>query len=265
MMAGMHNIRQRILSGETVTGCWLNLASSLTAEMVGMAGFDWVLIDLEHGPGTEREALYQLQALAHTPAAAIVRVESNDRPRAHRVLDMGAHGIMFPRIDTPEAAAKAIAALRFPPQGVRGVAVMNRACEFGATFRQYLDGANQALAGIIQIETEEAVSHTEEIAAMDGADVLFIGPSDLSHSMGIFGQFDNPRFTAAIDTTLAAAKKHGKAAGILVQKPEDFARYHAKGFTFIACGSDGALLNNAARGLAQTLRAIAAKASGTGA
>jgi 4-hydroxy-2-oxoheptanedioate aldolase len=247
-------LKQRIANGETVLGCFLSLGSALTSELMGTAGYDWCLVDLEHGAGGEHEALAQLQAISATPAAGIVRVEANARQRAHRVLDLGAHGIMFTRIDTVEEAQAAVAAMRYPPSGVRGVAFSNRVCEYGSNFRPYLDASTGALLTIVQIETRAAVANAEAIAAVDGVDVLFIGPSDLSHSYGILGQFDHPDFAAAIQTTVTAAKKHGKALGILLPSPADLEKYRDLGFRFIASGSDAVLLNNAARGLVKSLK-----------
>jgi 4-hydroxy-2-oxoheptanedioate aldolase len=251
----MKNLKDRVRKSETLFGCFLGLGSPLTAEIMGMAGYDWALIDLEHGAGDERETLYQLQALEHTPAAAIVRVESTARQRVHRVLDLGACGIMFPRIDTADQAREAVAAMRYPPLGVRGVAQANRACEFGSTFRTYLQTANETLLCVVQIETEAAVENVEAIAAVEGVDALFIGPSDLSQSMGIFGEFRHPRFVDAVEKTGRAAAQSGKAAGILLPKPEDFAFFHEFGFRFLASGADGSLLNNAARSLVRSLHA----------
>jgi 4-hydroxy-2-oxoheptanedioate aldolase len=249
----MKNLKERVRKGDTVFGCFLGLGSPLTAEIMGMAGYDWALIDLEHGAGDEREALHQLQALEHTSAATIVRVESNARQRVHRVLDLGAHGIMFPRIDTPGQAREAVAAMRYPPDGVRGVAFANRACEFGSSFRQYMQTAADSLLCVVQIETEASLGNVEEIAAVEGVDVLFIGPSDLSQSLGILGETGHPRFTHAIDRIAAAARTWRKGLGILLPKPDDFDRYHELGFRFIASGADGVLLNNAARNLVRTL------------
>lgn len=256
----MKNLKERVRKGETLFGCFLGLGSPLTAEIMGMAGYDWALIDLEHGAGDERETLHQLQAIEHTSAAAIIRVESNARQRAHRVLDLGAHGIMFPRIDTADQARDAVAAMRYPPHGVRGVAFANRACEFGTTFRQYIEASKDSLLCVVQIETEAAVENAEAIAAVDGVDVLFIGPSDLSQSMGILGEFQHPRFVEAVEKTRRAAAKSGKATGILLPKPEDFAFFYSQGFRFLASGNDGVLLNNAARGLVRTLRESLQKA-----
>ncbi len=247
-------LKQRLQAGDTVLGCFLSFGSPLTSELMGLAGYDWALIDLEHGAGGEPEALLQLQALSATPSAAIVRVESNARQRAHRVLDLGAHGIMFPRIDTAEDARAAAAAMRYPPLGVRGVAFSNRVCEYGSNFRPYLDASSDALLTIVQIETRAAVDNVDSIAAVPGVDVLFIGPSDLSHSYGVLGQFDHPDFTAAIQRTVQAAQTHNKSLGILLPKPADLDHYLALGFRFIASGSDAVLLNNAARSLVQSLR-----------
>lgn len=249
----MKNLKERVRKGDTIFGCFLGLGSPLTAEIMGMAGYDWALIDLEHGAGDERETLHQLQALEHTSAATIVRVESNARQRVHRVLDLGAYGIMFPRIDTPQQARDAVAAMRYPPGGVRGVALANRACEFGASYRQYMQTVEDSLLCVVQIETESSLENVEDIAAVGGVDVLFIGPSDLSQSLGIFGEFGNPRFRGAVERIAAAARTWHKGIGILLPKPEDFDFYHELGFRFIASGADGVLLNNAARNLVRTL------------
>lgn len=250
----MKNIKKRLRQGETLHGCWLNLGSSVTAEIVGMAGFDWVLIDLEHGAGAEKDVLHQLQALEHTPAAAIVRIESTQRQRMHRVLDMGAEGIMCPRV-TNVAEAKAIAGdLHYPPQGSRGIAKMVRATGFGQQFSEYYKTERENILGVVQIETIEVLNHLEEIAPLEGIDVLFIGPSDLSMALGIFGQFDHPLFKEAIQATVDAAHKAGKATGILLPHPDDFIRYHEMGMRLIASGADSAFVAEGARNLANKLK-----------
>jgi len=251
------DLKQRVLRGDTLFGCFLHLASPITAEIMGLAGYDWALIDLEHGPGGEHEAIGQMQALEGTPAAAIVRVESNARQRAHRVLDSGAYGVMFPRIDRADEACAAVAAMRYPPDGVRGVAFSNRACAFGTNFRAYLEASKDTLLTVVQIETPEAVANVDAIAAVDGVDVLFVGPSDLSQSLGILQQFDHPLYLGAIDRTAAAAARHGKRTGILLPKPDDVEFYRKRGYTFLASGSDGVLLNLAARALTAKLKDLA--------
>jgi len=251
----MKNIKRRLRQGETLTGCWLNLGSSLTAEMVGMAGFDWVLIDLEHGAGGETDVLHQLQALEHTPAAALVRVESAQRQRIHRILDMGAEGIMCPRINNAIEAAAVADGLHYPPDGSRGIAKMIRATGFGQNFPEYYKNAADNILGIIQIETAEVLHHLDAIAALAAIDVLFIGPSDLSMALGIFGQFDHPLYIDALKATVNAAQKAGKAVGILIADPDDFKRYREMGIRLIACGADGAFVANGARTMAGKLKA----------
>ena len=249
----MKNLKKRIRNGETLIGCWLNLGSSVTAEIVGMAGFDWVLIDLEHGAGTEKDVLHQLQALEHTPAAPVVRVESYERQRFHRILDLGAEGIMCPRINNLEEAQRAANAMRYQPEGVRGVAYMVRATNFGASSKDYFASSKDTLVGIVQVESEEILNSLDDIAAVDGIDLLFVGPSDLSMALGIFGQFEHPRFIDALKTTAAAAQKAGKATGILMRSPEEFNKYHGLGFRFIACGADATFVNSGARNMVETL------------
>src|SRR6266498_4481412 len=151
-------LRTRLRAGETLLGCFLSLGSALTAELMGAAGYDWALIDLEHGAGDEKDSLAQMQALSASGCAAIVRVESTARQRVNRVLDFGAHGVMFPRIDTAEEARAAVAAMRYAPAGVRGVAFANRACGYGSNFMPYLD-ASTSLLTVVQIESPEAVAH----------------------------------------------------------------------------------------------------------
>ena len=252
----MKNIKTRIYNGETLIGCWLNLASSLTSEIVGMSGFDWVLIDTEHGSGSEGQVLQQLQALEHTPAAAFIRVESYQRQRFHRVLDFGAEGIMCPRINTLEEARQAAKAIRYPPDGIRGVARMVRATNFGPDFNEYYANQKKNLVCIVQIETEEILNSLDSVVAIDEIDVLFVGPMDLSIALGVFGQPDHPRFVDALKATADAAVKEGKAAGILLQKPEEFQRYYELGFRFIACGSDSSFVRDGACKIAERLNEL---------
>ena len=248
-------LRARLRAGEVVVGTFLNLGSAVAAEICGLAGFDWVLIDLEHGSGSEADLLPQLQALAHTGAAPIVRVESNERPRFARALDSGAVGVMVPRVDTAEEAGAAAASMRYPPIGVRGTAYMNRAAGWGARSGAEVTAFNERVVGVIQIESETAVANVEEIAAVEGVDVLFIGPSDLTQSMGILGQTDDPRFLAAVQAVADAARAAGKATGILVQAPEQLDRYLELGFQLVAVGSDSSFLAGTARRTLELARA----------
>ena len=248
-------LRARLRAGETLIGMFLNMGSALGAEICGLAGFDWVLIDLEHGSSTEADVLPQLQALAHTGAAPLVRVEANERPRFTKALDFGAEGIMVPRVETAEEARRAVAHLRYPPEGVRGVATMNRAAAFGARGRELVETFNERVVGVVQVESEAGAATAGEIAAVDGVDCLFVGPSDLTHSMGIFGQTEHPRYAAAVEAVGEAAAAAGKATGVLARTPEDLDRYRALGFTLVAVGSDSAFLAGAARAALEAVRA----------
>jgi 2-keto-3-deoxy-L-rhamnonate aldolase RhmA len=245
-------IRERVLRRELMGGTFLNLGSSLTAEIAGRAGFDWLLIDMEHGAGNRHELLLQLQAIESTPAAPIVRIAWNDPVLFKRVLDLGPSGIMVPYIQSAEEARRAVAAMRYPPAGVRGVALMNRACGFGIDFDEYFQNANSKLLTVVQVETELAIDQADEIADVDGVDVLFVGPLDLSVNMGIPREWAHPRIQAAFDKVATACRKAGKAAGMLLFKGE-VERAVADGFSFLAIGSDGAL---AAKGLRESADAF---------
>jgi 4-hydroxy-2-oxoheptanedioate aldolase len=259
----MKGIKQRLLKGETLFGCWLNTGSALTAEIVGAAGFDWVLVDLEHGAGTEKDALQQLQALECGTAAAVVRVESGVRQRIQRALDCGAEGVMIPRIDQPDEAKEAVAALRYPPLGTRGVARMVRASGFGRDFDRYHREAQEDILGVIQVETNECLKHVDEIASIDGVDVLFVGPADLSLALGFSGKLDDPRFVDAARVTAEAAGRFGKAAGILLSDPAQAGAFHALGFRLIACGADSAFVAAGARSVVEALGLSAGRSRDT--
>jgi 4-hydroxy-2-oxoheptanedioate aldolase len=248
------DFRNRVLAGEWLAGTWLNLGSPLTAEMAGLAGFDWVLLDHEHGPGSDTTVLHQLQAVAATPATGFVRIAANETPRFKRVLDAGAHGVMVPYISTAAEAQAAVAAVRYPPRGVRGVARLNRAAAFGADFEAYFAHAHEWLVTAVQIETAEALDQLDAIAAVDGADVIFTGPLDLTTNLGIMGQYNHPVFLDALKRIAAAAKRAGKAAGILLLDPAHLPMARELGYSFVALGSDGGSVNAALRATAATLK-----------
>ena len=217
--------------------------------MAGRAGFDWLLLDREHGAGHEETLLHQLQAIDTTPACPIVRVAWNDATRIKLALDLGASGIMVPYVNTAEEARQAVAAMRYHPQGTRGVARFTRAAGFSMEFDTYFAEANESLLTIVQIETVEAVLHAEEIAQVEGVDVLFVGPLDLSVNLGIPQQLSHPDFRQAIRRVISAAKRAGKAAGTLLANADQIAPAIADGYTFIAVGSDGGLVANGLKNL----------------
>ncbi len=249
-------LRQRALNGEILAGTWLNLASSITAEIAGQAGFDWLLIDREHGAGDEETLLHQLQAIASTSAMPIVRVTWNDPARLKLALDLGPGGIMVPYVSTEEEARKVVDAMRYPPLGTRGAARFTRACGYGTAFDTYFPEANASLLTIVQIETETAVENAEKIAAIDGIDVLFVGPLDLSVNLGIPQQYGHPKFRATIQRVIAAAKGRGKAAGTLLGSVDMISPAIEDGYTFLAVGSDGGLVANGMKTLLSGFPAI---------
>ncbi len=239
---GIIDLRSRLAAGDTLFGTFVNLGSPLATELIARAGFDWLLLDLEHGAGTEADLLANLHAIGATPTAALVRPASGERLRIGRALDLGAHGIMVPRVDLPEEAREAVSFMRYPPDGVRGVALVTRGAGLGALGHGDVRAVNERLLGIIQIETPSAVEHAAEIAAIDGVDVLFVGPTDLSHSLGVPGAFDDPIYLDAISHVVAVAEAEGKAAGILLRNAASLQRHRDLGFRFIGLGSDGAFV-----------------------
>jgi 2-keto-3-deoxy-L-rhamnonate aldolase RhmA len=247
------NLKQRLQNDEAVHGCWLNMGSSVSAEIISGTGFDWLLIDLEHGFQTERDLLPQMQAMRHSGTVPLVRVESNQLQRIQKVLDTGAMGVMFPRLYELQQVKQAVAGLRYPPQGNRGIAKMIRASDYGKDFERYFE-ATRDIMGIIQIETLELLEKVEEVAVVDGVDVLFTGPADLSMALGVFGQWDHPDFIKAVTRIASAARQQGKAAGVLFMDPSQYGFYYEKGYRFLGCGSDMIFLNDGARSVAWNLK-----------
>src|SRR3954452_22488140 len=194
----MPDIRERLAAGDTLFGTFLGLGSALATEACAVAGFDWLLADLEHGGGDERAGLHQQVAAEARGVAMFARVESAERIRTGRLLDTGVAGVMFPRLETVEDVRMAVRHLRYPPEGDRGVATYNRVYDFGLA-PEGLETANDGVVGIVQIERRGALRDAPEIAAVPGVDVLFVGPRDLSTDLGCPGRFDDPDFTAALD------------------------------------------------------------------
>jgi 4-hydroxy-2-oxoheptanedioate aldolase len=252
------DLRRRVLAGEPTIGAFVNLGSAASAELVARAGYDWLIVDLEHGMGSIADLHGQLLAIQGTPTTAIVRVASVERLRIDRALDLGADGIMLPQVGSADEARTGVAWLRYPPGGVRGVALVTRGAGFGERSHAEIAGiVNPAILGVFQVESPAAVEAADEAAAIDGVDVLFVGPADLSHAMGIPGQIDNPAFLAALDRVVAACRANGKGAGILLGDGAATAGALARGFTFIGVGSDVSfVLAGARRQLAEARGAL---------
>jgi 4-hydroxy-2-oxoheptanedioate aldolase len=236
-------IKEKLVFNKILSGTWLSSGSSVVAEIAGLSGFDWVLVDNEHGLGDYDSMLRQLQALSATPASPIVRVRSNDVGLIKQALDAGASGIMVPWINNAEQAKLAVSYMCYPPKGIRGLTRAGRASNYGHNFDEYFNKANENILKIVQIETVKAVENIEEIAAVEGVDMLFVGPADLSLNLGITGQINDPGFREAISKIVAAGKKHNKHLGILVGSPEHLEQAVADGFNFIAKNVDIRILS----------------------
>ena len=240
----MTDLRARVLAGDTLIGAFSDLGSPLAAELLGRAGMDWAVLDLEHGASTEADLLTLLYAVAATPMAAIVRPQSAERLRVGRALDLGADGIMLPQLQSIEQVREAVSFLRYPPVGVRGVALRTRGAGMGTLGHGDVARViNERIVGIVQIESTGAVAAADEIAALDAVDVLFVGPADLSHALGVPGRFDDPRYLEVLRTVVTATERHGKSAGILLYDAATLQAHLDLGFRFIGLGAEGSYVS----------------------
>ena len=230
-------------------GLWSSLSSHYSVEILAGAGYDWLLLDCEHSPNDLESLLPQLQACAPYPTSAVVRVPWNDMVNVKRVLDIGAQSLLIPYVCSAEEAKAAVAATRYPPAGVRGVAGTTRATRFGRV-KDYARRAHEEICVLVQVETKPALDQLEAICAVDGVDGVFIGPADLHASMGFPGETSNPAILPLIEEAMRRIRKAGKAPGYLSPVEADAKRMLAAGCLFCAVGADVGLL---ARG-AETLR-----------
>lgn len=257
------NAFKNLLAGAAAPpiGTWIMSASSLVAEAVGCAGFEWGVLDMEHTPIDLMELVHLLQALSATPLVPVVRVPWNDTVTVKRVLDAGARTLLVPFVQNAEEARAAVAGTRYAPHGVRGMAGMSRASRFG-TLPNYLATANEGIGVIVQLETTAAIDQLEAIAAVEGVDALFIGPADLSATMGHVGQLTHPDVIAVTADAVRRARAVGTPVGTVGGTPEVLAQYRALGFDFMAIASDLGLLMRASQAALQAVRAqVAAPAT----
>ena len=242
--------KRALKAGKAQIGLWASLSSHYTLEVLAGAGYDWLLLDCEHSPNELESLLPQLQACAPYPTTPIVRVPWNDMVNIKRVLDIGAQSLLIPYVCSPEEAKTAVAATRYPPAGVRGVAGTTRATRFGR-IKDYARRAHEEICVLVQVETKAALDQLEAICAVDGVDGVFIGPADLHASMGYPGEVANPAVMPLIEEAMRRIRKAGKAPGYLSPVEADCKRMLAAGCQFCAVGADTGLL---ARG-AEALRA----------
>lgn len=237
--------------GVATYGTFLGLATPISAEIAALSGLDWVLLDLEHGAGSESDIGSVVVAAGGYGVPTLVRVEAISRIRIGRALDAGAAGVMVPQVTSAAEVREIVSYMSYPPAGVRGVATYNRSAAWGKDLSTLQSGRNSTL--IVQIETLAALENVDEIASISGVDALFVGPLDLSFALGIPRDFTHPKFVAATEKVVAAAKAHGKVAGILAADASAAIDLRNRGFEFIALGSDSTIL---AQAISKSLKEI---------
>lgn len=249
-----NTFRQKLLKGERLIGCWSALGNPITAEVLGLAGFDWILFDGEHAPNDVLSFIPQLMAVKDSKSMPIVRIPRNEPVIIKRVLDIGFYNLLVPFVETEEEALNAVAATRYPPAGIRGVSVSHRNNAYG-TVPDYFNVINDNIGIIAQIESQSGVDNVEKIASVEGIDCIFVGPGDLSAALGYLGQPSHSEVLKVIQYIFSVAQKHGKAAGILAPVEADARRYLEWGATFVAVGSDLGVFRGATQALCDKFKA----------
>ena len=267
MMDANNRFKQALAGNEPLIGLWLGLADSYCAEICATAGYDWLLIDGEHAPNDLHTMLQSLQAIAAYESHPVVRIPHGDPALIKQVLEIGATTLLVPMVETGEQALELVKAVRYPPEGIRGVGSgLARSSRWGA-IPDYLRGANDNICLLVQAETRRAVENIREIASVPGVDGVFIGPADLSASMGYLGQPGHPEVMQLIESAIATLKEVGTACGILTTDERLAKHYLALGASFVAVGVDATLLAQTTRGLLSRFKQQATPktlATGTG-
>jgi 4-hydroxy-2-oxoheptanedioate aldolase len=235
----------------SLVGIWVCSASPLVAEIVAGSGVDWLLIDQEHGPNTLASTLSQLQAVAPYPVTAVVRIPSADTVIIKQVLDIGAQNLLVPMITSAREAEAVVRAIRYPPRGARGVgSALARSARWNRV-DGYLENADQYVSLFVQIETHEAVQAAAEIAAVDGVDGVFVGPSDLAASMGVLGQQSHPLVLDAVHRAFEAVRSVGKPVGVNAFDHRLAHAYVERGASFVLVGADVAMVARGGEAIAR--------------
>jgi len=237
-----NRVKRMLKDGEKTAGAWLQIASPFTAEIMSQAGFDWLMIDMEHGPGDILTLITQLQAMKGSETAALVRAPWNDFVTIKRILDTGVHGLLVPYVNTREEAESAVRACRYPPQGIRGVAGSPRAQGYGQNVREYLASANEEILLITAVETPAAVANLDGILAVDGVDGVFIGPMDLATNMGHLGDPAQREVQEAIAEIENKVLGTGKILATISGNWEQAQRLYDRGYQMVMLMADGVSL-----------------------
>jgi len=242
-----NKFKAALAAKQTQIGCWSALANPISAEVLGLAGFDWIVLDGEHAPNDVTTFIPQLMALKGSHSA------TNEPIIIKRLLDIGFYNFLIPFVETAEEAEQAVASTRYPPEGIRGVSVSHRANMFG-TVPDYLTESNKNITILVQIESQQGVDNVDAIAATNGVDGIFVGPSDLAAALGHLGNANHPDVQRAIQYIFERAKAHGKPAGILAPVEADARRYLEWGATFVAVGSDLGVFRSATQKLCDAFK-----------
>jgi 4-hydroxy-2-oxoheptanedioate aldolase len=246
--------KRALRAGQQQIGLWVSMPGAYGAELLAGSGFDWLLLDTEHSPSDVTTVLPQLQAVAAYPSvSAVVRPAWNDKVLVKRHLDIGAQTLLIPYVSTEAEAAAAVASMRYPTRGVRGVAGTTRAARFGR-IPEYAKRAEDELCLLVQVETREALDNLEAIARLDGIDGVFIGPADLAAALGHLGEPGHPEVQSAIADGIRRIRACGKAPGILAMDEAGARRYIDAGTVFTAVGMDVAILARETARLAAAFR-----------
>jgi 4-hydroxy-2-oxoheptanedioate aldolase len=254
MQMPRNDFKNALTSGVTQIGLFLGLANAYTAELVATTGFDWLLIDGEHGPNDLRSIIEQLQVLAAYPVRPVVRIPDHDTARIKQVLDGGAQTLMVPMVETSAQAEALVRAMRYPPHGMRGIGTaMARAARWNGV-EGYFDYADREMCLIVQIESTAGLAALGAIAKVEGVDAVFIGPSDLAASMGYLGNPGHAEVKAAVESAIKAIGTAGKAAGVFSADPAVAEQYRQMGASFLLVGVDALLLRNGAMALANKFK-----------
>ncbi len=253
MRAAANPFKAALRAGKPQIGLWVALANPLSAELVAGAGFDFLVIDGEHAPNDIPLIMAQLQAVSASTAHPVVRPPIGETHLIKQVLDIGTQTVLVPIVETVAQTQQLVQAMRYPPQGVRGVATLTRAAQFGRA-TDYLKTANEEVCLLVQVETRLGLENLDAIAAVEGVDGVFIGPSDLAAALGHLGDPMHPDVVAVIEDAMVRIKKAGKAPGILMANEKLARRCLELGALFVAVGSDAVLLAQGARALAATYK-----------
>ena len=249
-----NSFKEALKSGATQWGLWSGLPDASCVEICAGAGFDWLLLDGEHSPLDVPKVLTQLQAVSAYDTHPVVRPVCGDVNLIKKLLDVGAQTLLVPMVDTAEQAAQLVKAMRYPPEGIRGLGTsLARAAGWGRV-TGYLKEANEQMCLLVQVETVTALENLDKIVKVEGVDGVFIGPSDLSASMGYIGNPGHPDVVAAIEKGLATIRAAGKAAGLLAVAPDLARAYAAKGANFVAVGVDTMILARETKHLADSFK-----------